>query len=181
MAPRSHGFRLGAPFMHAFRAAHEAKDARKVVDLMEDGERVVAGRRASIRSQVTETTLRREIARDLEMLLNTVNLNSTQRLDGYDEVSSSIINFGIPDVVHRTIDEETLNEVVLELATALRRYEPRIVARTLDVRRDETIDKAELKVRFVVAAEIWMDPENIPVEFVANVEVDSGKIVVSQA
>ncbi len=69
---------------------------------------------------------------------------------------------------------------MLELEVAIRRFEPRIIGKSITVRRDTTIDTAELKVRFLVAAEISMQPDNIPVEFVADIEVDNPKFVVRQ-
>lgn len=181
MAQAQRGVRVGAPFMHAFRAAHAARDATTRQDLRdEQGERVIAGRRATARALINEVVLRREVSRDLESLLNTVNLNSTQRLDGYDEVAASILNYGIPDIVHRTIDEEGVDEIVGEIETAIRIFEPRIARRSIVVRRDRWVGGDDLKVRFVVSAELLMSPENVPVEFVADVEVDSGKIVLNR-
>lgn len=182
MSSSARSSRLGAPLMHAFRAAHRAKDAQKPLDLRDEttGERVIAGRRASGRGTVNEKTLRAEVSQDLEALLNTVNLASSEDLSLQPEVAGSILNFGIPDIVHRTIDEEGVEEIVGELETALRRFEPRIVPRSLNVRRDTSLDKTELKVRFVVVADLFMNPENIPVEFIADVEVDSGKIAIAR-
>jgi type VI secretion system protein ImpF len=48
------------------------------------------------------------------------------------------------------------------------------------VSRDPGVDKAELKIRFVVSAELACEPLNIPVEFVADVEFDSGKILINR-
>ena len=181
MAQSTRGVRVGAPFMHAFRAAHAAKDAKSRVDLRDaHGDRVLAGRRASARALINETMLRREVSRDLEALLNTVNMNSTQRLDDFEEVARSILNYGIPDIVHRSIDEDGVDEIVGEIETAIRIFEPRISARSIAVRRDRTVDPDALKIRFVVAAELLMSPENVPVEFVADVEVDSGKILLNR-
>lgn len=181
MAQPNRGVRVGAPFMHAFRAAHAAKDATARVDQRDDqGDRILAGRRASARSLINETVLRREVSRDLESLLNTVNMNSTQRLDDWEEVQHSILNYGIPDIVHRTIDEFGVDEIVQELEVAIRTFEPRISSKTVTVRRDRSLDVDSLKIRFVVDAELLMSPENVPVEFVADVEVDSGKIVLNR-
>ena len=41
-------------------------------------------------------------------------------------------------------------------------------------------DGAELKLRFMVRAELFCDPLNVPVEFVADVELDTGKISVNR-
>ena len=46
------------------------------------------------------------------------------------------------------------------------------------VERDEALDKAELKIRFVVRADLNCEPLNIPVQFVADVELDTGKIAI---
>ena len=70
--------RLSPPLMHAFRAAHQAKDAAKTVDMRtESGDRVIAGRRLRARQVITEPVLRREVSRDLADLLNTVAMEST--------------------------------------------------------------------------------------------------------
>ena len=73
--------RLSPPLMHAFRSAFEARDSKKKLDLRdESGERVIASRRTAARAAITEPTLRREVARDLDALMNTIALESTQDL-----------------------------------------------------------------------------------------------------
>jgi len=63
--PNRHS-RLSPPLMHVFRAAHEAKDAKRIIDQRnEAGERVIAGRRLRVRQIITESMLRREVSRDL--------------------------------------------------------------------------------------------------------------------
>src|SRR5579864_4886042 len=91
--------RLSPPLIHAFRAAHAAKDARKPVELRdEQGDRVIAGRRLRPRQVITEPVLRQEVSRDLDNLLNSVALESTLDLTDAPHVRKSILNFGIPDI-----------------------------------------------------------------------------------
>src|SRR3954451_8979360 len=100
--------RLSPPLMLAFRSAHEARDARKKLNLRDEfGERVIAGRRSAGRFPISETLLRREVSHDLETLLNTIALESTLDLSDRDCVRRSILNYGFPDIVHRSIDEGT--------------------------------------------------------------------------
>ncbi|MDK9695587.1 MAG: type VI secretion system baseplate subunit TssE [Siculibacillus sp.] len=141
---------------------------------------MIAGRRAAARALVSEKILRGEVKRDLENLLNTIDLNSTQSLDGFEEAKSSILNFGIPDIVHHTIDEERVDDVVGEIAGAIRLFEPRLAERSIVVRRDRTVDPNELSVRFLVSGELVMSPENIPVEFVADLELNTGKLALNR-
>ena len=96
---------VSPPLMHAFRAAHEAKDATSKIDLRtEGGERVIAGRRLRPRQAITEQMLRREVARDLDALLNTVAMESTVDMAEAPYVRKSILNFGLPDIASLTID-----------------------------------------------------------------------------
>ena len=173
--------RLSPPLMYAFRSAFEARDAKKKIDLRdENGERLIASRRISQRTAITEPVLRREVARDLEALMNTVALESCIDIASSEHVRRSILNYGFPDLGHRTIDEASLSEIEQEIATVLLRYEPRLLPETVRVARDDTVRPAELKIRFVVNADLFCDPINVPVEFLADVELDTAKIQISR-
>src|SRR5688572_18060960 len=148
--------RLSPPLMFAFRGAHEARDARKKIDLRdESGERVLAGRRASPRTAITEPVLRREVARDLESLMNTIALESSLDLEAHEHVRRSILNFGFPDIAHRTIDENSIDEITDEIKSVLTSYEPRLIHDSVRVARDTTVDEAALKIRFTVNADLF--------------------------
>jgi type VI secretion system protein ImpF len=172
--------RLSPPLMHVFRAAHEAKDGKKTVDIRnESGERVLAGRRLRPRHVITETVLRREVYRDVDALLNSIALESTIDMTEAPYVRKSIINFGIPDITHRTIDEARVDKIPAEIKQALINYEPRLAAASVRVIRDTSVDPAELKIRFIVRADLTCDPVHVPVEFVAEV-IEPSKIVVNR-
>jgi type VI secretion system protein ImpF len=166
--------------MHVFRSAHEAKDARRTIDQRnEAGERIIAGRRLRARQVITETMLRREVSRDLDALLNTIALDATVDMEHAPHVRKSILNFGFPDIALRTIDENGVDNIPDELRTAIVNYEPRIAADSLRIARDRQVDPVELKIRFVIRAELVCHPLQVPVEFVADI-VESGKIVVNR-
>ena len=111
--------------------------------------------------------------------MNTTNLDATGALDEFAEVKRSILNFGMPDLIHRSIDEVRIEEVGDELIEALVNYEPRLVRGTIRAERDKAVDGTDLKVRFVVRADLNCDPLNLPVEFVAEVERNTGQISIS--
>jgi type VI secretion system protein ImpF len=166
--------------MHAFRAAHKDRDARKNVELRnEQGDRVIAARRLRPRQVITEPVLRQEVGRDLEALLNCIALESTVDLTGLPDVRKSILNYGIPDIANRTIDEITVDQIPEEIRAALIIFEPRLAAASIRVSRDMSIDPVELKVRFIVRADLTCEPVHVPVEFVAEV-IDAGKIIVNR-
>ena len=173
--------RLSPPLMFAFRSAHAARDAKKrSTPQNEAGERVVPSRRSAGRVPITESQLRREVARDLESLMNTVALESADDIQPFEYVRKSILNFGFPDIAHRSIDEISVDDVKDEICTVLMNYEPRLDPATIQAGRDSSVNSDELKVRFVVRAELRCEPVNVPVEFVADVELDSGSIQINR-
>jgi type VI secretion system protein ImpF len=125
--------------------------------------------------------LQEEVVRDLVILLNTTNLESTVDLEGHESVRRSILNYGIPDIAHRTIDELGVADIAAEIEQALMQFEPRLARESLRVERDLHAETSELKLRFLVRADLLSDPLNVPVEFFAEVQADSGKIVVGRA
>jgi type VI secretion system protein ImpF len=118
--------------------------------------------------------LRREVARDLESLMNTVAFESAEDLTGFDEVRKSILNYGLPDIAHRTIDEAAVGNVKGEIEAALLHFEPRLARDSIKAKRDNSIGPDDLKVRFLVKAELCCEPVNVPVEFIADLELESG-------
>ena len=173
--------RLSPPLMLAFRAAHGARDARTSADLRnEQGERVIAGRRVTGRTPISEMVLRKEVARDLEALMNTVAFESTESLTGLDRVQRSILNYGFPDIAHRSIDEISVDDLGEEIRNVLTTYEPRLDSGSIRATRDMAARPEELKLRFIVRADLRCEPLNIPVEFVADVDLDSGGIQINR-
>jgi type VI secretion system protein ImpF len=180
MSDVTHKTRLSPPLMHVFRAAHEAKDGTKKIDMRtESGDRLIAGRRLRARQAITESVLRREVSRDLEALLNTVAMESTIDVTGAEYVRKSILNFGLPDIANRTIDEIGVRDIPAEIRMTIVNYEPRLAAASLHIERDVSVDPAELRVRFVIRADLTCEPVHVPVEFIADI-VETGKIIVNR-
>jgi type VI secretion system protein ImpF len=171
---------VSPPLMHAFRAAHEAGDAATKIDVRTDGgERVIAGRRLRPRQAITEQVLRREVARDLDALLNTVAMESSVDMTNAPYVRKSILNFGLPDISSLTIDAMEIKRIPGDIRTAVINFEPRLAAASLEIERDLTVDPDELKVRYLVRADLTCYPIQVPVEFVADV-IESGKIILNR-
>src|SRR3954454_6950215 len=107
---------VSPPPMHAFRAAHEAGDATSRIDLRtEGGDRVIAGRRLRPRQVITEQVLRREVARDLDALLNTIAMESAVDMTDAPYARKSVLNFGLPDISTLTIDASDMKRIPEEI------------------------------------------------------------------
>ena len=169
--------RLSPPLMNVFRAAHAARDARVGTGAQVDAqERGSARARQTQRVAITDKMLRVEVARDLELLMNCVAMESTIDLTDFPAVRKSILNFGFPDIAHRTIDELVVSDLDEEIAEVLRRFEPRLEEASLRVTRDKSVRADQLKIRYVVEADLICEPLNIPLKFIADLEMVTGKI-----
>lgn len=172
--------------MYAFRSAAAAGDAKKKIDMRtENGERVIASRRntGERRRSLSESALKALLAEDLAALLNTTDLESAapELLEGLPRVRNSILNYGLRDLSDKTIDETLrLDGIKHELEAALKRYEPRLLARTMRVERDEE-NETDLTIRFIVRSDMRADPVPTSVEFVTEVELDSGEIRIDRS
>ena len=178
--------RLRAPLMYAFRSAAAAGDAKKQLDIRtEEGERVIASRRntGERRRSLSDSVLKGLLAEDVAALLNTIDLESgaPELVDGLPYVKNSILNYGLRDLSDKTIDEtQRIDGIRHELETALKRFEPRLLSRTMRIERD-TENEDELTIRFVVRSDMRADPVPTSVEFVTEVELDSGEIRIDRA
>lgn len=181
MIAKAGGARVRNPIMDVFRAANVARDAGGRTEARDEtGGRVIHGRGAHPRSVVSAADLQSSVSRDLERLMNAVHLAADLDLSAFPHVRRSVLNHGFPDITQLTIEEAAVNGIAAEIAMALRTFEPRLAPASIMVRRDESIDPAELKLRFIVEAEIYADPLNVPVEFIADLERDTGRIKVAR-
>lgn len=170
--------KMHSPLMWAFRAMDDPdfKAAQARQKESEDGQKLRSGRRLSRSYGISEHTLVSEVRRDLQALLNTVNLNSTQDLSDFPEVQNSILNFGLPDLSVHIVDTVRISRLAEDIHQALVRFEPRMDSRTLKVVRDENIESDTFKVRFLIKAEIRCDPVRVGSEFIADVDPAFGRI-----
>jgi len=164
------------PLMFAFRDAFIKGDAGKRLDNRVAGERVLAERGSARRRGADEALVRENFSLDLLSLVNTINLGSAVDLSGLDRVGKSVLNFGLPDITHMTSEDAEVSDVSRILLDALANFEPRLHRDTLRVERNDVFDDVNQRIRFVVSGELSCRPLDVPIEFVAEVDVGSGKV-----
>lgn len=168
------------PLMFAFRDAFSVGDAKKRLDQRIDGERVISERGSLKRRGADEALLKENLALDLMSLVNTIDLGSSLDLKDFDFVERSVLNFGLFDIAHLTSEEAGVLDVGRNLFAALLQHEPRLIRETLHIEREEGFDDVNQRIRFNVTAEMACRPFDVPIEFVAEVDVGSGKVVLSR-
>ncbi|GJD47764.1 hypothetical protein OPKNFCMD_0474 [Methylobacterium crusticola] len=170
--------RVRTPFTEAFRQAFEDRDPGTSSAAREG--RAVSGRRSVVHGSMSENDLQRLVTHDLGVLMNTVNFAAGTDISAHPHIRTSVLNYGFPDMVHRSIDEVSVNDIGDEIETALAAFEPRLVPGSVGVIRDTRVSPDQLRIRFIVSAELDCEPLNVPVRFVADLERDTGKIVIQR-
>lgn len=178
--------RLSPPLIYAFRSAHASGEYRTrhagqpgSQPLAPLPRKTVAARTNS-RLPITEKILRDEVARDLNTLVNTISLESAIDLSEFDAVRGSILNFGLRDLNARFADQAANGVLVRDVTEAIRRYEPRLIAHTIHVNQLVRIDEPSLTVQLEISADLSCEPVNVPVVFIADIDVDNCDIAVSR-
>lgn len=167
--------------MHAFREAFRVRDSAKPIDKQnEAGERIIAGRRTTPRSAVGESALRLQLGEDLSSLLNTIDLAAIEDLSDFDHVDNSILNFGVPDLGGIAASTEAGASIARQLRDKFELHECRLVSGTVNVQCEPLSDDASGLLKLHISAEMRSTPADVPVEFVAEVDTESGKIRVSK-
>lgn len=126
--------------------------------------------------------LREAVIRDLAWLLNTCHLASTEDLHDHPMVENSVVNYGIPDLTGKTVSGLDVVDVQRALRQAILNFEPRILAKTLDVRGTKTEDgSTNNALTFEIEGELWAQP--IPERLFLKTELDleTGSVTISEA
>jgi type VI secretion system protein ImpF len=121
---------------------------------------------------INKTRFRQGVLRDLAWLLNATRLGSAEELGGLTQVEASVVNFGLPALSGETASTVDVLRLEDSIRQAIRFYEPRILASTLEVRA--LFSESELHQHNVVSIEIrgslWAHP--IPLEMLLRTDLD---------
>lgn len=116
---------------------------------------------------------RKSVLRDLQWLLNCANLEAQLPLQTYAHVRSSVLNFGLPSYAGSKFTPSDLRHVADAIKAAVLQYEPRIIAKTLEVFIVRDAEEAVLceQPLFRIEASLWFEP--YPIELVIRALWDS--------
>lgn len=163
---------LRMPLLQAFRDHAQSGDSRARRDDARNDPAVTA-----VKPGVSnEAMLRESLDLDLGHLLNTVNLGSVLDLSAHPRVARSNLNFGMNDLVHLTTDQAHVGHLSEALHDVLLAHEPRLDRQSLKISRQDEVDELNQRVSFTVQADLLCHPVDIPLEFVAEMDVGSGKV-----
>lgn len=166
--------------MHIFRDSAARRDSRDQGHRYVDGDRDLTLLSQKRREGASEESLRRNLARDIANLMNTIRLDVCVDLADTPRVRKSIINHGLQDMDTLWRENRTPGDLAHAIREALIRNEPRLRAETLEVRIDEIAPTVDQRLTFEIMAEMIADPTDIPLQFYAEVDPAAGKIAMKR-
>ncbi len=102
---------------------------------------------------------RAAVLRDLGWLLNSSSHVPSEGLADFPHVESSVFNYGKPTLSGLGVASANIQRLEVEIARAIRHFEPRIVGETLVVRAiRESSRSSPSTLMFEIRAELWARP-----------------------
>jgi len=122
---------------------------------------------------------RRAVLRDLEWLLNTGAKSTTEDLEEFGEVATSVLNYGIPDLCGSTASGLRPEELEKQLLEAVRSFEPRILPNTVSIHVVSGFGRMDHNtISFEIAGHLWAQPTPDPLYLRTEVDLETGQCVV---
>lgn len=144
-----------------------------------DGQRDLAPCYIAALDRFTEMELRNCVIRDIAWILNDIHFAAAVSLDDYPEVRTSILNQGVPDLASLTVNRDAFDRRARDLTEAVRNFEPRLIAQSVNVSFDQATTDHENKLRFVIHGELRGAIDDRYVELKTAIVLDTGEVEVA--
>ncbi len=119
---------------------------------------------------------RESVIRDLEWLLNTGSIETTQDLSDFPEARRSVINYGIRDLAGVWIGGKDIGTLEEELRRVIVDFEPRILPDSLKIRVSAGSREMDAKaITFEIEGELWWQPLSERFYLKATLDLELGK------
>jgi len=162
--------------MHVFREAAGKKDSTKDGASYKEGEREINQRAVQRRHGADQGSLKAHLNEDLANLMHTIRLDAAMDLDDHKYVGKSVLNFGMDDMANMSSNADNKGLLESRLRQALIDHEPRLIPETIEVTLRAQDKDLSQKLAFDIAADLAANPVDVPLEFVAEIDVGGGKV-----
>lgn len=126
-----------------------------------------------------ESELRAVIQRDIAYLLNDIQFEAAVSLEDYPEIKTSVLNQGLPELIGRSLDSQTMARRAGEVTAVLRAFEQRLRPETISVVFDASRVESENKLHFAINGEIRNAVEENWIQFSTTVDLDDGRVEIA--
>jgi type VI secretion system protein ImpF len=127
----------------------------------------------------TETALQANVRRELAWLLNTTNLESALDLARCPEVRTSVLNYGVADLAGKAQSRVAVAARASRIREAVQAFEPRLSTARLAV-EVSAMSERENAITFTITDDITSAVQAMHVQYVTDIEVDTGAVEVRE-
>lgn len=127
-------------------------------------------------------SLRESVLRDLEWLMNTVNLESVISLEAHPEIRGTVLNYGMPGLSGSTLntaDREAIRKLIKD---SIEKFEPRILSNTLRISliaNDDMVNPHA--IAFQIEGTLWGRPMPEALFLRTELDLELGDVKVMEA
>ena len=130
--------------------------------------------------ELSLSKLRDCVQRDLEWLLNSVNMEASVDLSSYPEVAKSVLNYGMPDLAGHSASNIDASELERLVRQAIWDFEPRILRHTVRVHAATDQDSmSQNTLVFEIAGDLWAHPVPLQIFLRTEVDLESGSVKIT--
>jgi type VI secretion system protein ImpF len=126
--------------------------------------------------------LRECVLRDLQWLLNTGSLATTDDLENYPLVASSVLNYGMPDLAGHSVSSADTARIERVVRQAIWDFEPRILRDSVKVHvivAEEHMNRNAMT--FEIEGELWAQPVPLQLYLKTEIDLETGAVSVSES
>lgn len=137
---------------------------------------------AEDRRVMTKSQLRQAVLRDLGWLFNAVQPLG-RAADAYPGLAESVLNFGLPALSGQLASKVDVSVLEKAIRQAILRYEPRILADTLEVRALEAAIVLETHnvIEFEIRGHLWSQPVPLEILLRTQLDLEAGQVEVKES
>jgi type VI secretion system protein ImpF len=131
---------------------------------------------------MSKTQLRQAVLRDLGALFNAVQPLGAAA-DAYPLLADSVLNFGLPALSGQLASRLDVSVLETAIRFAILRFEPRILAQTLEVRALEATSVLDTHnvVEFEIRGHLWSQPVPLEILLRTQLDLEAGQVEVRDA
>ena len=119
---------------------------------------------------------RQAVLRDLAWLLNTYANAEREGLDDFEEVPSSVLNYGVQNGAGMTASSVSADEMRYRLTEAIQRFEPRIIPNTISISIAMNPEEmSNRSIRFEILGDLWTQPTPESLFIKTELDLETGK------
>lgn len=131
---------------------------------------------------MSKTQLRQAVLRDLSSLFNAVQPLGAAG-DAYPGVAGSVLNFGLPALSGQLASKLDVSVLERAIRQAILRYEPRILAESLQVNAVEfsSVLDTHNVIEFEIRGHLWSQPVPLEILLRTQMDLEAGQVEVRDA